>query len=275
MSETDEKEAQAEETPKEESPKKEAPKEEFPYNPIIVFLTGLGVLVAVYFGIVQISQNKLSNKELLINLTVKSPLITKEITSDLDFSVNGIKANDVYYNEISMENTGGQSILKEDFYESNPISLYFGSSCNIVSLQTTSSPDNFKDRLEVKKVNNHIEILPTLINRGDTTTIKVVTANCNPNMIIKGSINGISKISENWTVSEPKNSIVGILILVIIIALILSGYLSEVLPRYLRYLVVIVFSAVSIILIINSNHSKSTFVNQIPSICKQFFSNLE
>ncbi len=83
-------------------------------------------------------------------------------------------AADIYVIEIKFQNTGRLAIIESDFTE--PIQISFQNNVTIISAEIASVyPDDLKPKCEIE--NNSIKLMPLLLNKRDTVSIKILVSN--------------------------------------------------------------------------------------------------
>lgn len=239
--------------------------------PLIGILVGLATSILTYNY-----ETSKDNKSLLINLRTQSPIVNDAISNGLEFTVNGIKTNNIYLNEVEIINVGRIPILESDFYKNIPIKIDFGSKCKILNLSKTNvSPKEFNSRSKFTFSGGSISFLPTLINPGDRMILKTITADCKPAFLTSSNIVGVPKILETWTI-DGKVKVKWLYL----IALIVIGASVFKLSTFISYIPGIhqgvanlakafIFVIISLV-VLNYAGFNPEVVKQVPEICKDF-----
>ncbi len=243
---------------------------------ILTIIGGLITVAGFAFGLyAYYNPLNADKKDLIVRPTIQSPIIRDEITNGLEFTVNGIKTNNVYLNEVELVNSGTVPISKDDFYDSQPAIIDFGDKCEIVSASVDAKPDGFKRRISFSSKGGEVKIEPTLINPGDSAILKVVTANCEPSFTALVDIEGISEISKNWTIEEYKRPVwLAVLLVTSLVAWLTFGTTilnkRSSLNENVKTLIVL-FGAVIIFSSFNFFDKVPKAVSQIPEICRDIY----
>jgi hypothetical protein len=250
-----------------------------PFN-LVNSITIIGLPIALLALYLTINPVSSSTKNLGINLRSQSPIITDEFSNGLEFTVNGVATNNVYLNEIEIFNSGNVTIEKQDFFESQPIQLFFGEDCTILKSSIKAEPETFNKRVKyIVDDTKYLNILPTLINAGDSAIVKIITAKCKPKFEVNADISGIPKISQNWSTTEQINSWWKVAILLVVMS---SGmyfsiiYLPNILkaPWYISTFSFAITMLVSVYIIQFLLVPKIRLVDQIPAMCREIYRNI-
>ncbi|MBD5400497.1 hypothetical protein HDR61_01990 [bacterium] len=146
------------------------------------------------------------------------------LRKNLKITINDKNVNELYITTISLINNGNTALGRNDFRaESDPIRIE-GRHIESVFVDKINTTAN--SRVALKKRRGGMRVNFKWINPGDKIVIKVVHRNRTDNIRIRGSFQGISRITRMDGVNQPKYTtrhLVFASILSIIVAFFIAG----------------------------------------------------
>ena len=138
--------------------------------------------------------------------------INSEVKGNLQVLFNGNPVKDIQLIIIKIINTGNVSIKSGDY--ERPLNLNFDENAQILAAEVIeTNPNNIEVSANIEE--REVFISPTLLNKGDSFTIKILVNQFNNQILIDGRIVGvkeIQKIVEKDITTDLKFLIIGILI---------------------------------------------------------------
>ena len=154
--------------------------------------------------------------------------INSEVKDNLQVLFDGNPVKDIQLLIIKIINTGNVSIKSEDY--ERPLNLNFDENAQILAAEVIeTNPNNIEASANIEE--KKVFISPTLLNKGDSLTIKILVNQFNNQISIDARIVGVKEIQnivEKDIKTELKFFIIGILIgmIIVFISIILSFQLS-------------------------------------------------
>lgn len=156
---------------------------------ITTILTILAIVIALGIFYFQ------SNKALSYEIISISPLLSSSIPSEeqLQILYHGKNVQSPLITYIQIKNTGKVPIEKANFDGS--LILDMGEKTKLLSIFTTEkNPKSINFDYKINTDNSKIEIMPTLLNPGDSVTLRIITSEDPPKPVLLGRIVGIKDI---------------------------------------------------------------------------------
>lgn len=174
----------------------------------VIFVV-ISIIVSGIFFRLQRQRSALSWK-----IISNTPLvrINSEVKGNLQVLFNGNPVKDIQLIIIKIINTGNVSIKSGDY--ERPLNLNFDENAQILAAEVIeTNPNNIEVSANIEE--REVFISPTLLNKGDSFTIKILVNQFNNQILIDGRIVGvkeIQKIVEKDITTDLKFLIIGILI---------------------------------------------------------------
>lgn len=202
---------------------------------VIATITGVIVSLFIFFRQRQI---KSFSYEVISNLPILN--VNDEYKADMEIKFKGNLIQNLHLVVIRFFNSGNISIERKDYDKS--VEINFGNQAQLLSIDTIDQiPSNLGIILSSDK--KTITIQPTLMNKGDSFTIKALVAS-HETLSIDGRISGIQRIQQ---VDIKSNKKFNPLQLATIVALSLfAGFLTS-LSGYFGILGVFIFMILMIL----------------------------
>ncbi len=166
----------------------------------------IGVLVAVIAIIVSIYIYILQKrkKDLTYCVVAKAPLLTVDeaLEKKVKIYYQDTLIRDVFLLLINILNKGNEPIKRDDFVE--PLTFSFGENTKILNAEISESIPT-KIKLNLKIIENILEVHPVLLNAKDEFTIKLLIAQFDGLIEPGGSICGVKTIREIVKTNTSKN----------------------------------------------------------------------
>jgi hypothetical protein len=188
----------------------------------VIFVV-ISIIVSGIFFRLQRQRSALSWK-----IISNTPLvrINSEVKGNLQVLFNGNPVKDIQLLIIKIINTGNVSIKSGDY--ERPLNLNFDENAQILAAEVIeTNPNNIEVSANIEE--RDVFISPTLLNKGDSFTIKILVNQFNNKILIDSRIVGvkeIQKIVEKDITTDLKFLIIGILIGMI--AAVISGIIIKV-----------------------------------------------
>lgn len=165
----------------------------------IVALVG-GAIVSLFIW--YISQQKRG-----LSYTYQSSPVVNSPSDVITLYFKNTPVSDVYITNVTMVNTGNQSIKRNEIISG--ININLGKNCiilnsNVVASEPSNAVESFKKDLTYNSSN--VEFKPSLLNAGDKVTLRVISSSCSPSGIsLVGRIDGVKEIKLNRSSGEVNN----------------------------------------------------------------------
>lgn len=183
-----------------------------------VVLTAIAVVLAVAVPMWQRETSELSVT--VVSKANLNPTVPDRFGPQVSVSIDGKEVRMPHYSVIEVANTGSRPILAESVEEPLKIRLREG---GIVSAEVIGAkPDALKPRTRLHS--DSIEIVPALLNPGDSFQLGVISAGGSPSFMAEGRIAELRSISVTEK-SSSDTQIPGLRFLVGIGLLLCSGML--------------------------------------------------
>lgn len=171
----------------------------------------IGVLAAVIFYLLQRSRKSLAYQ---VISSTKILTVNEEYQGKLEIVYEGTPVQNATLCVLKLVNDGNVPIASADYEQ--PLSLGFGSACNILSAEIIeTSPKTLKPLLRVEATRFYLE--PLLLNKKDSLTVKLLIAQYNDIIEPEARIIGIREVTQ----ARERNYVLGLIPFVVGIALIL------------------------------------------------------
>ncbi len=171
-------------------------------DPIWQFVGAILTLIAIIATLaVYIGQRR--KKSLMFEVLSKSPVLSaaEEIAGKLQILFQNQPVREVYLVVLRLFNAGNIPITSSD-YERN-ISITFGGKARVLTAEVSETePENLDAEISIKSLSS-IELKPTLLNPGDSITIKILVSDFEGNIQVDGRIVGVKQIQERK--ESPRN----------------------------------------------------------------------
>lgn len=187
-------------------------------------LVVIGIIISIILFWIQRPKSSLSWKIVSNTPLVK---ISSEIRGNLQVLFEGNPAKDIQLIIVRIINTGNVSIKSGDY--EHPIKLNFDENAQILTTEVIETiPNNIKASANIEE--NRVFISPTLLNKGDSITIKTLVNQFNNHISVDGRIVGvkdIKKIAEIDTKKQLKELLIGVLtgMILTLIAILISYFI--------------------------------------------------
>lgn len=157
----------------------------------------VGIVVAVIIYFVSRSRKELTY-EILAEIALLS--VSKGIAEKVQILFAGIPVSNVHLVIIRFTNSGNVPITPSDFIER--LNVKFGSDSKLLSFGVVDiTPPSLSVVLEpisregMEKLTYGFEVVPTLLNRGDSFTVQALISGYNGSPIVLGRIVGVKEIA--------------------------------------------------------------------------------
>lgn len=122
-------------------------------------------------------------------------------SSDIHFNVNGKNYKSIYISAIKIENIGNSDIRKDD-YDNQPIKFYLSKNVNIIEIKNKVSSENFTP--DISFFGDTIFIKPILFKKRAFISFDMICQSSLSNVKSLSSIAGLDLISTNGHKYMPK-----------------------------------------------------------------------
>lgn len=186
-------------------------------------LVVIGIIISIILYWIQRPKSSLSWKIIASSPLVK---ISTEIRGNLQVFFNGNSVKDIQLIIIKIINTGNVSIKSGDY--EHPINLNFDKNAQILTAEVIeTNPNDIEASTNIK--GNRVFISPTLLNKGDSVTIKTLVNQFNNHISIDGRIVGVKDIQKMTEIDTKESFLIAIkasflTIIIILLMLIFLKY---------------------------------------------------
>lgn len=161
-------------------------------------VTGIALIVAIAVPFLQRETSELSVT--VISKASLNPLVPDGFRPHVSLSINGRPVQFPHYSVVEIANSGSRPILAEAVEQPLKVKLQKGA---IVSAEVISAkPDALKPSTRIQV--DAIEIVPALLNPGDSFQLGVISAGADPSFMAEGRIAGLRSI--NVTEKSPSDA---------------------------------------------------------------------
>lgn len=167
-------------------------------------LVVIGIIISIILYWIQRPKSSVSWK-----IIANSPLvkISSEIRGNLQVLFDGSPVKDIQLIIIKIINTGNVSIKSGDY--EHPINLNFDKKAQILTAEVIeTNPNNIEASTNIE--GNSVIISPTLLNKGDSVTIKTLVNQFNNHISIDGRIVGVKDIKKIAEIDTKESFLVAI-----------------------------------------------------------------
>lgn len=155
----------------------------------------LFTLVAVIVTIIIFLKQR-RKKEISYEIASDMPLFLigdEEEKGNLEIQYEGKDIEQAYVGTIQIFNSGNMPIEVDDF--ASPISVYSSKAGQILTAKIVDrEPDDLDVSIDIK--DGEVVLNPTLFNRGDALTLRIICTEPCAEMVAKGRIKGVKKIKK-------------------------------------------------------------------------------